>query len=271
MPTREISSSTAPSLGSAPESTLWQRPLRRAERQAERGQLQLAISSLEQAIAAGADASACYLRMAKLFRALHQSPAALDAAEKARELAPQSVSAHEMVMNLALETGDCERAITASRALLKISPKHLPAHDALGAAYIQMGDVDAAMRVINTLIRLSPENAAHHFKKALLCQHKGEIPLAVQEFSEAIVLEPEGPHADNAREALDILDTFQLNQIFTLSMDDAVFRIKLLRDPAEAATERGFYLSETGYQMLSEISQYTLPELPAPCHTVSYN
>src|SRR5579884_2984984 len=166
------------------------------------------------------------------------------------------------MMTIALEAGDCRRAIAAGRALLKISPRHVPAHDTLGAAYIQMGDVDAAMRITNALIRLDPDTAAHHFKKALLCQHKGEIALAVQEFTEALLLDPNGPHAEDAREALQALDAHQLNQIVTLAMEDSVFRLKLDREPVEAAAERGFYLSETGNQLLIELSSFVLSESP---------
>ncbi|HZP83428.1 MAG TPA: tetratricopeptide repeat protein [Chthonomonadaceae bacterium] len=249
----------------------WQRWLRRAEQQAERGEFSEAIDSLEAAITAGAECYACCLQMADLYRALGQWQAALTIAEQAIGLDPTRIPAYEKVMTLALEAGDCERAIAASCALIKIAPRHVPAHDTLGAAYIQMGDVDAAIRVTNTLIRLDPETPAHHFKKALLCQHKGEVALAVQEFTDAILLDPCGPHAEAAREALETLDTFQLNQIVTLAMEDTVFRIKLERDPVEAAAERGFYLSETGNQMLTELSQMALPDFPEPCRPILYN
>ncbi|HZO88071.1 MAG TPA: tetratricopeptide repeat protein [Chthonomonadaceae bacterium] len=249
----------------------WQRLLRRAERQAERGAFSEAIASLTQAIAAGANDCACYLQLADLYRVQRQWEAALAAAEQALALDPSRLAAYETMMTIALEAGDCRRAIAAGRALLKISPRHVPAHDTLGAAYIQMGDVDAAMRITNALIRLDPDTAAHHFKKALLCQHKGEIALAVQEFTEALLLDPNGPHAEDAREALQALDAHQLNQIVTLAMEDSVFRLKLDREPVEAAAERGFYLSETGNQLLIELSSFVLSESPHPCRPIRYN
>jgi tetratricopeptide (TPR) repeat protein len=249
----------------------WRRWLRRAEQQAGRGEFSEAIDSLEAAITAGAECYVCCLQMADLYRALGQWQAALAIAEQAIGLDPARVPAYEKVMTLALESGDCERAIAASCALIKIAPRHVPAHDTLGAAYIQMGDVDAAIRVTNTLIRLDPETAAHHFKKALLCQHKGEVALAVHEFTDAVLLDPCGPHAEAAREALETLDTYQLNQIVTLAMEDTVFRIKLGRDPVEAACERGFYLSQTGNQMLAELCQMALPDFPEPCRPILYN
>lgn len=253
--------------GSSP----WHRLLRRAEEQAEQGDFQQAIITLESAIAAGADAYELRLRIAELYRNLQDWNAALMAAETARALAPGRLRAYEALMTIALESGDCPRAVTACNSLIKLSPRHLLAHNALGAAYIQMGEVDAAMRVTNTLIRLDPETPAHHFKKALLCQHKGEIALAVHEFSETIRLDGDGPHAEAAREALETLDVYQLNQIITLAIEDRVFRAKLEREPLETVVGRGFALSEMGSQILLEILCQPLPEFPDPCLPLLYN
>lgn len=252
-------------------SSSWQRHLQRAERQIGRGEYAAAVVSLQRAMDANADHYVCTLRLADLYRTLQQWNEAYSAAEKAVALSPARLPAYEMALAIALEAGDPERVIHASRALIKIDPRHLPAHNALGAVYTQLGDVDAAMRAASTLIRLDPQNASHHFKKALLCQHKGEIRLAVREFLLTIQLEPIGPHADAARDALETLDTFQLNQIATLAMEDMVFRTKLLREPLEAAGERGFLLSELGNQVLTELSANNFDDLPEPCRTILYN
>jgi tetratricopeptide (TPR) repeat protein len=174
-------------------------------------------------------------------------------------------------MTVALEMGDCERAIAVSRHLLKSWPGLISAHNTLGAAYVQMGDVDAALRIANALIRLDPETAVHHFKKAILCQHQGEVGLAVQEFTQAILLAPHGPCADAAREALENLDSFQLNLIVTLAIEDGTFRRKLTRDAVGAVTERGFCLSETGKQILVDLSSRILPDFCEPCRSMGYN
>jgi tetratricopeptide (TPR) repeat protein len=249
----------------------WQRTLRRAERLIEQKQHVRAAALLERVFAIETIEYEGALWIARLYREMMHWPAALAAAERAIALAPNRLPAYEILMGIALEAGDRPRAVAASQALIKIAPRHIPAHSALGAVYIQMGDMEAAMRVTNTLIRLDPETAAHHFKKALLCQHQGEVALAVYEFTQTMRLDRDGSYAEAAREALETLDAYQINQIFTLAMEDAVFRAKLLRDPAEAALERGFALSDAGCQLLAELSSNALPEIPAPCRPILYN
>ena len=249
----------------------WQRALDRAEKQISQGRYTQAISSLERAIAIGADDYACTLRIADLYRTLRQWPAVVAAAEQAIELAPARPAAYEVLMEVALETGDRERAIVASQALIKLMPRHIPAYNALGTAYMQIGNVEAAMRVARTLIRLDPETPTHHFKMALLSQHQGEVALAVHEFMQTIRLAPEGPFALAARDALETLDIYQLNQIVTLALEDVVFRAKLSRDPVDAAIERGFALSIAGDHLLTEFCNDTLPEFPASSRTLRYN
>lgn len=244
---------------------------RRAERLAQSGDFSQAIVHLELAVAAGADASECYLRIAEHQRTLANLPEAMLAAEKSLALAPDRLSTYEAVAAIALEMGDYQRAIEVSNALIKLSPRHIPAYSALGAAYIQIGDVDAAMRVTNTLIRLDPESPSHHFKKALLCQHKNEVALAVHEFMQAIRMDPASPHAEAALEALETLDSFQLNHIITLAMEDAVFRAKMTRDPVNAVIERGFALSDFGNEALLELTQQLLLEQLPNLRPLRYN
>lgn len=248
-----------------------QRLLRRAEEEAERGDYHQAVASLERAIAEGANAYDIRLRIAELYRQAKEWGAAMASAEAARALTPNRLPAYEALMTIALESGNYARAVSACNALIKIAPRHLLAYSALGAAYIQMGEVDAAMRATNTLIRLDPETPSHHFKKALLCQHKSEIALAVHEFSETIRLDLDGPYAEAARDALETLDIFQLNQIVTLAIEDRVFRTRLERDALEAIMVRGFALSENGSQILMEILSQPLPEFPEPCMPLLYN
>ncbi|HLK60445.1 MAG TPA: tetratricopeptide repeat protein [Chthonomonadaceae bacterium] len=249
----------------------WQRALDRAEKQIARGSYTQAISSLERAIAVGADGYTCILRIADVYRTLRQWPDVFAAAEQAIALAPARTAAYEILMEVALEAGDRDRAMSASMALIKLAPRHIPAYNTLGTAYLQVGNVEAAMRIAKTLIRLDPEAPTHHFKMALLCQHQGEVALAVHEFMQTIRLAPESALAEAARDALETLDIFQLNQIVTLALEDAVFRAKLSRDPVEAAIERGYALSAAGDHLLTEFCSDTLPEFPPSPRTLRYN
>jgi Tfp pilus assembly protein PilF len=254
-----------------PPSSVWRRSLQRAERQVGHGEYTAAIRSLERAISAGANAYNCTVRIADLYRRLHNRAAAREAAERAVALSPRQSDAYELLLDMAIERGDNAEAAWASQAIIKVEPCHIQAHNALGAAYMQVGQVAAAMRVVSTLIRLDPRNAMHRFKKGLLCQHMGEVALAVHEFVEALKLEPEGPFVPAVREALETLDIHQLNQIVALAVDDTVFRGNLERDPESAIEGRGYALSPLGMALLTEFCLDGLQELPAPPHTVQYH
>lgn len=253
------------------DSTTSQRYLQRARRQTENGNFHEAIQSLERAMKSGADAYLCTLRIAELYRQMRQWKVALVRAEQAVQMAPDQVPAYEILIAVALELGAFPRAIQASYDLIKIAPRHISAHNALGTAYMQMGEIDAALRAVKTLIRLEPENAAHHFKRALLCQHKQEFALACYEFMVVLELEPEGSHAEQAREALNLLENCQLHQIVTLLAEDRLFRIRFQREPIEASKERGFLLTEAGFYALQNIGEQLLNDVPASPHYRHYN
>jgi tetratricopeptide (TPR) repeat protein len=260
-----------PALPITTTSTTLQRLLKRAERQIEQRRYHEAVASLQRAIATGADEYTCTLHIAVIYSIEQYWENAFVALEKAISLAPNRTVGLELLMDIAIEAGDPNRALAASQALIKLVPRHLSAHNALGAIYMQRGDVDAAIRVTNTLIRLDPKNPANHFKKALLCQHKGEVGLAVEEFTLAYRLDPDGIYADPARDALENLDSYQINQVLTLAMEDLVFRAKLMRDAEDAVAERGYALSSMGNHILGELCEDLLDDVPTQCRPLRYN
>jgi tetratricopeptide (TPR) repeat protein len=260
-----------PTLAITTESTTLQRLLKRAERQIEQRRYHDAITSLQRAIATGADEYTCTLHIAAIHSFEQCWDGAFGALEKAISLDPHRTVGHELLMDIAIEAGDPERALAAGHALIKLAPRHLAAHNALGAIYMQRGDIDAAIRVTNTLIRLDPGCPAHHFKKALLYQHKGEVALAVEEFTSAYRMDADGMYGDAARDALENLDTFQINQVLTLAMEDIVFRTKLIRDTPTAAAERGFALTDMGNHILGELCEQLLTEPSSRCRPLRYN
>lgn len=247
------------------------REIRRAERYAAQGDVPQAIQSLVEAIHLGADRYTCFLRLARLYQTRQQWPEAVNAAERAIAENPGKLTAREAIITFHLENRDYPRAIDASKALLKIAPRHVPARDALGAAYLGMGDVDAAMRVANDLIRIDPSSPTHRFTKAHLCQHRGEVRMAVEEFQRVVALAPESETADAAREQLEALDAYQLNQILTLACDDSVFRAKLGQDSDSATSEKGFNLSETGKDALRDMVSDGLPSFGLSPRPSFYN
>ncbi len=248
-----------------------QRLLKRAQRHIAHKHYDEAVTALRRAILLGADAYVCTLHIADLECRRQNWLLALGAAEQAAALAPERLTAYEALMTIALHAGDCERALAACQMLLKRAPRHLAAHETLGMIYMQAGDVDAALRALNTLLRLTPDNPACYFRKGLLCQHKGEIRAALQAFHTTLHLDPDGPFGEEARDAMEALDAFQLNQILTLGMDDMLFRAQLRRGAGEAAAARGFALSEQGAHILADLCAHLLPDALDYCRSLRVN
>ncbi len=250
---------------------VWQRHLNRARQLTEDGELHKALTALERAIASGADAYFCNLRMAEIYRQLGASQTALACVEKAVYLEPERTQGYELLIAMALETQNFVRAIETCQKLIQMAPRHIMAYTALATAHIQIEEFDKALRTVNALIRFEPESADHHFKKAMICQALQNYSIAAYHFCYVLHLEPEGIHAPVAHEALSALDQCQVSQIMALANDDKIFRLKLQRDPLDAIRERGFFLSEYGLQTFLEISNHLVNNLPEPCHYRTYN
>ncbi len=238
--------------------------LRRARRLARQGDYAGAIDSLDAAMRLGADPYDCYLRQANLYRYLGRVGDALTSAKKAIERGPHKMAAREAVIALLLLSRDFAGAVRASRELLKIAPKHMAARDALGAAYMGMGDVDGAIRVASEMIRFNPTDPLCRFKKAMLLQHKGEYRMAIAEFERVLETSDDPTLTDAVYEHLEELDLNQLHSILLLAADDPMFRAKVIADPEQAITERGFGLTGLGLLRLSDMAEVDLARLPGP-------
>lgn len=233
--------------------------MKRANLLAERGQFDEAIAQVKEAIAIFPRDPKCSLQLASLYRAQNKIGPAIEAMKNVVALDPRDSHTHEQLLQALIELGRYDEAIGLSRKLLETFPKNLFARDVLGIAYLQQGKIDESLRVTNELIRLAPVDPAHHFKKAVLLQQKGEIAQAMSAFTRSLEMDPGGDMADDAREAIAALDSYQLRQILTIAVEDVVFRTKIMLDPESASMERGFLLSNSGITTLRQIDIETLP------------
>lgn len=233
--------------------------MRRANSLAERGLYDEAIAQVKEAIAIWPREPKCSVQLANLYRAQNKIGPAIEAMKNVVDLDPKDSGTHEQLLQALVELGRYDEAIRLGRKLLATFPKNMFARDVLGIAYLQQGRIDESLGVTNELIRLAPGDPAHHFKKAVLLQQKGEIAHAMSAFTRALEMDPGGDMADDAREAIAALDSYQLRQILTIAVEDIVFRTKLQLDPESASLERGFMLSSSGILTLRQIDIETLP------------
>ena len=251
---------SAPVLRARNASSRVSRLLKQASSHSERGLHDDAIKLIKQAMEIRPNDPRCCVQLASAYRAQNKISLAVGAMKMAAELDPGNSLIQEQLLQALVELERYDEAITIGKKVLKRLPKSLYARDVLGIAYLHKGKIDKALAVTNELIRLAPADPLHYFKKAVLLQQKGEVAMAMETFTKALEMDPEGEMADDAREAIAALDSYQLRQILTIAIEDTVFRAKLVLDPETASRERGFYLSSGGIMLLRQIDIDSLPQ-----------
>ena len=240
--------------------------MRRANWLAQHGMYEEAIANIEKAIAICPQEPRCSVELANIYRAQKRMGPAIEAMRRAVELDPRNSTVQEQLLQTLVGLERYDEVISVSRELLERCPKNLYVRDVLSIAYLQQGMLDKALTVTNELIRLAPTDSAHYFKKAVLLQQKGEISQAMAQFTQALEMDPDGEMADDAREAIAALDSYQLRQILTIAIEDGVFKTKLTLDPESASQERGYLLSSGGISALRQIDLDSLPGDPQHRH-----
>jgi len=236
--------------------------MKRASVLVEQGMYDEAIENIKKAMAIRPRDPKFSLRLADVYRAQHLIEPAIEAMKHAVELDPLNCTANEQLLCTLLELGRYNEAISMSCKLIERSPRSIFARDILGIAYLQQGMLDKALRVTNESIRIDPTDSAHYFKRAVLLQQKGEVSEAMAAFTWVVDMDPEGEMADDAHEAIAALDSYQLRQVITIAVEDAVLKAKLTLDPESALAERGFRLSAAGVATLRQIDLNELPNDP---------
>lgn len=227
----------------------------------EDGFLDDALRELKRALRAATDKAPVYKRLAAVYHGMRRMDDAISALKKAIKLHTGDVEARESLLDMLIELGEYDAAIHEGRTLLKVYPRSLSAREVLSIAYLQKGLLDESMRITNELISLDPTSVANHFKRAWLFQQKGDYGNAINEYLRVLDMQPDEGMAQDAQQAIDAMDSFQLRQIITLALEDYIFRAKLVRNPETAALERGFIMSYTGLASLKQIKFDELPEI----------
>jgi tetratricopeptide (TPR) repeat protein len=227
--------------------------MQQASKFEEDGQVNRAISELMKAARVSSDKYQVYRILANLYRKQRHIDQAICAVQKAIKARPSTAEPREMLLEMLLQLGKFEDAIKEGKELLRLSPRSLAARDVLSIAYLQTGLLEKAIQVTNEMITLDPTSAANHFKKAVLFQQKGEVGSAIHEFGRVLEMQPDLEMAEQAQQAIDTLDSYQLRHIVMLAVEDYIFRTKLIHDPEAAALERGYYLSYSGMASLRQI------------------
>lgn len=247
------------------------RSLRRADALVAAGQPDKAVAHLRRLTQTLPGATRASLKMASLLKDSRRVGEALTVLRRATEEAPANPAPHEALAELALEVGAIDEAITSAKLLLALVPRSITARDILSAAYLQRGLLSDALRVAQELCRLDPTEPLHHFKRGVLLQQMGIVGGATEAYLRVLAdsagdEEYEDDFVGETRDALEMLDRYQLRQIAILAVEDMVFRANLQRDAFEAATAKGFRLSPAGIAALGRLALDELPQPPSWRH-----
>ena len=235
---------------------------KRAESLADAGRVDEAIACQSEVAELRPDDPAAFFRLGLLLREAHRIDPAVRALRRALHLNPSMRDPREALIATLLDGGRFDEIVTEAKALVKVAPRSVFARDVLSIAYMQLGKVEKALRIVGELVWLDPLNPDHYLKRAMLFQQQDNTRAAVAEYARVLHMAPEESEAyECAEEAIEMMDEDQLRQIVLLASEDRLFHWKLCRETAEAAQERGFFLSPDGVARLRHIAQSHLPDL----------
>ncbi len=242
------------------------RSLRRADALVAAGQTEKALAHLRRLTQTVPGTTRAAMKMANLLRGTRRVGEALDVLRRATREAPADPAPHEALAELALEVGATDEAIFSAKSLLRLAPRSITARDILSAAYLQRGQLPEALRMARELCRLDPNEPLHHFKRGVLLQQMGMVGGATEAYLRVLADSAaedgeEDGFVGETRDALEMLDRHQLQQIAILAVEDMTFRTNLRRAAFETVIAKGFRLSPAGINALAQLS---LDDLPTP-------
>ena len=182
--------------GTVPSST--EAAIARATAQFERMDPGAAAGTLEPALRADPGSVDGWNLMARLRLALDENQAALEAANKAIALAPDSAGALATASRALSLLGRHDDAVTMAYRAVVVEPKNPLWHDrvawALLAAERQFADAEQAAR---TAIGLDPEEPHYYFTHGAALEALGHTDQARQALLTSLRMEPENPMAEH--------------------------------------------------------------------------
>jgi len=157
-----------------------------------------AAATLESVVAADPGAAAGWVLLSRVRLALDEAQAALNAAGKAIELAPDEPRALAGASRALTMLGRHEEAVTMAYRAVILEPRNPLWHDrvawALLAADRQLADAEQAAR---TAIGLDPNEAHYYFTHGVTLDALGHADQARQALLISLRLEPENPVAQH--------------------------------------------------------------------------
>jgi tetratricopeptide (TPR) repeat protein len=239
----------------------------------QRGRLKQAARVLRRAVQSGNAPLECYMRLAEVCRLQENWRGAIDAIRAALQRQPDSIPARERLIELLIESGRLAEAVAECERWLSEMPEHPTPLEHLLDAHWQAMDFGRALDAANQLVQLQPHAAHYRLRRARLLDNLGRHAEAISDY-EWLAFEASAPLEITVWATLELqrLDRLQIRQLMRLLMEDALFWVKFIRDPKDAARERGFIFSRVGEEVLEALPETLLREMPRPLrHNAGYS
>ncbi len=222
------------------------------ERCVQQGKVRRAIRLLREAVAAGESPSACYQKLAELYRMQRQYQRAIWALRQAMRHTLDATPLRAMLIEVMIESGDGEGAVRECRRWLQEAPDHPTPLEHLMDFYWRQREFQQALELANRLVQLQPTSPYHRLRRACLLDDMGCYAQAVEDY-QRLTDDETAPIevAFLAQMELERLDRQQMEVLIPLLMEDVAFRLEFMRDPVAAVRERGFRFSDAWEAMLT--------------------
>ena len=238
----------------APERVDYRRNLCRAYLQL--GQAEQAEEMLRESVEQQPQSAPLWEMLGMVLAQQQKYEAALEAYQRAAQLAPQAPAVHFGLSELHRLLGNASESMAELRATLQLEPNHVPALNNLAGMELFEGDFLAALRSIKRQLELAPRSAQAHFNLARLLEVAGDLQQAIVALQNALRYDPRLTTAKyliaNLQIQLGELDQAeaQLNELFELMGQDSAQCLTAL---AKIQERRGDVVA----------AQQTLDKIPA--------
>jgi len=110
--------------------------------------------------------------------------------ERAIELYPRCVVAHNNLGNLYLAKGWYEKALKEFKEGLKENKHFVEVYNNMGLAYLNLGKYEEAIATYQKALKISPQTPQLHLNLGAVYEEQGLIEKAIEEYRKALALKP---------------------------------------------------------------------------------
>ena len=158
-----------------------------------------AIADFNEAIRLDPNYTAAYLNRADVYGAKRNFIVAIADASEAIRLEPGYPGGYTIRGQVYRMQGETDRGIADLTKAIELDPKLVRAYLQRGHAYVSKGEHDRAIADVSTAIKITPKNAAAYNERGYAYTQKKERELAFADFNKAIELNPKLADAYNNR------------------------------------------------------------------------